>query len=204
MTIAPERKLPPLDSPIVFTYEEYIAAFMEQPTTTQPYEILEGVQIFITSPLLLHQRIVLLLSALLLAYERNFQKGIVVTAPLDVVICRVPRLQTRQPDLLFLSHDRLQQAGGILMEGPLEVAPQLVIEVLSPSETRRSLLEKIEDYRSIGVEEAWVVSSQAETVQVLRLTTDGVESVAIYGFNQSVTSLIFPDLTLSLADIFAY
>ncbi len=127
-----------------------------------------------------------------------------IVSPFDVLIRRVPRLQTRQPDVMFITNDRLELSGGVMMEGPLEQPPELVIEVLSPSETRRIVQDKIEDYRSIGVEEAWLVSSQAETVQVLRLTAEGVEIVALYGINQSVTSLVFPDMTLSLADIFAY
>ncbi len=188
----------------LITYEEYLEDFMSKRPTLQPYEIIEGVRHFMNTPLLIHQRIVIRLILLLSAYEVARRTGIVIVSPFDVLIRRIPRLQTRQPDVMFITNDRLELSGGIMMEGPLEQPPQLVIEVLSPSETRRIVQDKIEDYRSIGVEEAWLVSSQAETVQVLRLTAEGVESVAVYGFDESVTSLVFPDLTLSLADIFAY
>ena len=188
----------------VITYEEYLEGFMNKRPTLQPYEIIEGVRHFMNTPLLIHQRIVIRLVLLLSAYEVARRTGIVIVSPFDVLIRRVPRLQTRQPDVMFITNDRLELSGGVMMEGPLEQPPQLVIEVLSPSETRRIVQDKIEDYRSIGVEEAWLVSSQGETVQVLRLSADGVDNVAVYGFNQSVTSLTFPDMTLSLADIFAY
>lgn len=188
----------------LITYEEYLEGFMNERPTLQPYDIIEGVRHFMNTPLLVHQRIVIRLVLLLSAYEVARRTGIVIVSPFDVLIRRVPRLQTRQPDVMFITNDRLELSGGVMMEGPLEQPPQLVIEVLSPSETRRIVQDKIEDYRSIGVEEAWLVSSQAETVQVLRLTAEGVEIVALYGINQSVTSLVFPDMTLSLADIFAY
>lgn len=188
----------------LLTYEEYLEGFMNERPTLQPYDIIEGVRTFMNSPLLVHQIVQLNIAELFRRYQRASGRGITVPAPFDVLIRRTPRLQVRQPDVLFISNDRLERAGGIMMEGPLEQPPQLVVEILSPSETRRTVQDKIEDFRSIGVEEAWLVSSQSETVQVLRLTADGVEIVALYGFNQSVTSLAFPDMTLSLEDIFAY
>lgn len=197
MAIAqPPSIAPPL------TYEAYIGEFASQPTTMRPYEIIDGVRIFMNSPLLLHQRVVFLLALLLREYERTSGSGIVILSPFDVVIRRDPKLQTRQPDLLFITNERLERAGGLYSEGPLEVAPDLVIEVLSPSETRSSLFAKIEDFQRIGVQEAWIVSPQGETVQVLTLQPN-IIGAGIYGQGQSVESVIFPSLSLPVASIFA-
>ena len=65
------------------------------------------------------------------AFEQRSGLGVIVSAPYDVLIRRVPKLQTRQPDALFVSHARLAQGGGIPEIGPLEVAPELVVEIIS-------------------------------------------------------------------------
>ncbi len=202
MTIAPH----PPDTELL-TYERYVQEFMDERPTLQPYDIIEGVHVFVNSPLPVHQigqqTIRLNIVGLLRHYQHRTCNGIVIAAPFDVLIRRTPRLQVRQPDVLFITNDRVEQSGGIMMEGPLTTAPQLIIEVLSPSETRRTVQDKIEDFRSIGLEEAWLVSSQAETVQILRLTSDGVETIGIHVNGQTLQSRVFPDLSVDLADVFA-
>ncbi len=120
-----------------------------------------------------------------------------------MLIRRVPKLQTRQPDVLFVSYARLAQGGGIPEIGPLEVAPELVVEIISDSETQRRLNDKLTDYIAIGVEECWVVRPEEGTVEVLALTPFGPQSVQIYAEPQAVTSLVFPTLSVATADIFA-
>ncbi len=205
MTIAAQNQGAELHSPDaeLLTYERYVQEFMNERPTLQPYAIVEGVRTFMSSLLLTHQRIVIKLILLLSVYEQMRRSGIVITAPFDVLIRRIPRLQVRQPDVLFITNDRVEQAGGIMIEGPLTVAPQLVIEILSPSETASIVRDKIEDFRSIGVEEAWLVSSQAETIQVLRLSADGAETVGLYANGQTLQSRALPDLSVDLADVFA-
>lgn len=186
----------------LLTYEQYLEEFATQPPTMQPYEIIEGVRQTVNSPLLIHQIITLNLAQILRMHPALSGKGIVVVAPFDVVIRRLPRLKVRQPDVLFLSQERLEQSGGVWMQGPLEVAPELVVEILSPNETPRTIRSKIEDFRSIGVTECWIVGPDSETVQVLRLTSDGIETVDIYGYEHTFQSLAFPELTITVADIF--
>ena len=80
------------------------------------------------------------------ATRRECGLGTTVSAPYDVLIRRFPKLQTRQPDLLFVSHARLAQGGGIPVKGLLGAAPELVVEIVSDSETQRILGDKIADY----------------------------------------------------------
>ncbi len=181
-------------SPPLLTYEQYMAEFLTEPPTMQPYEIIEGIRHFMNTPNWRHQRIVLNIAEALHRYEEESGKGVVGLLPFDVIIRRVPRLQTRQPDVFFVSHERLEQGGGVPAAGPLEVGPELVVEVLSPSETPCSLQGKLEDYRSIGVQECWIVSPDAETVQVLRLAPEKIETVATYAYDHTLHSAIFPDL----------
>ena len=193
MSIAQETTAVPL------TYEAYMA----EGRVEGSYDIIDGERVFTSEATVWkHQRIVGNVFALLRDFERASQQGHVLTAPFDVTIRRFP-LRTRQPDVLFITNERLESVGGVPAEGPLEIGPELVIEVLSPGETPRSVRGKLEDFRSVGVREAWLISPEAETVQVLRLDGEGTETVAVYIYGQTVESFAVPGLTVALADIFA-
>ena len=183
----------------LLTYEAYMA----EPEVEGRYDIINGVRVFMSGATWRHQRIAKNIMQLLGQYERNGGVGLVVPAPFDVMIRRIPKLQTRQPDVLFVSHARLEQGGGVPEVGPLPVSPELVVEIVSSSETERILGDKISDYRSIGVEEVWVVRPEACTVEVLRLTPDGSESLAVYNDTQTAASRIFPSLSVPVAEVLA-
>ena len=185
------------------TYELTYDAYMAEPQVEGRYDIVNGVRIFMPGAGRRHQRIADSIARLLWAFEHRTGLGISVSAPYDVLIRRSPRMQTRQPDVLFVSHARLTQSGSDSEEGPLEVAPELVVEVISSSETQRILSDKISDYISIGVNECWVVRPDDETVEVLTLASSGANRAAIYSQGERVQSVIFAGLTVSLADIFA-
>ncbi len=186
------------------THELTYDAYMAEPTVYGRYDIVNGVRIFMAGASRRHQRIADSITQLLRVFERQTGLGISVSAPYDVLIRRLPRIQTRQPDVLFVSFRRLAQTGSGSEEmGPLEVAPELVVEVISSSETQRILGDKITDYITIGVEECWVVRPGDGTVEVLALTPGGAQSVAVYGQGEEVRSAVFAGLGVSVADVFA-
>jgi Uma2 family endonuclease len=86
---------------------------------------------------------------------------------------------------------------------PIVPPPELVVEVLSAGEQRKTLLDKIIEYCSVDVKECWVVSPPLEAVEVLRLTLDGPETVKVSGHGEVVQSIVFEGLSASVADIFA-
>ncbi len=186
-------------APITLTYEAYMA----EPITEGRYDIINGVRIFMPGGTYRHQRIASNIGRLFYYFEQQSGLGNIVSAPYDVLIRRRPRLQTRQPDVLFVSHARLAQGGGIPEIGPLEVAPELVVEIISDSETQRRLNDKLMDYIAIGVDECWVVRPNERTVEVLALTPDGPQSVRVYTEPEMITSRIFATLSAATADIFA-
>ena len=187
----------------LLTYEQYIEGFDRYPPTTVPYEILDGVVYMVQTPNWRHQRIAGKIYRTFCQYEETSHRGMAGIAPFDVVIMRRPKLRTRQPDVFFISNERQMENKTVLMSGPLMVAPELVMEVLSSSDTERTIRGKVEDYASIGVLECWLVSPEAETVEIRRLTAEVIETVAIYSYSQTLTSVVFPDLTIAVADIFA-
>ena len=77
-----------------------------------------------------------------------------------------------------------------------------MIEVLSPTNTRQELQGKLDDYRTIGVREAWVVSPEARTVEVLQLASGATQRLGLYGLGDLLASQVLPDLRLTVDDIF--
>lgn len=186
MAIATER----------LTYEQYMA----EPEIRRRYDIIDGVRIFMTNPTIAHQKVLGNVYSGFRAWQQVSRSAEVIPAPCDVLIRRDP-LRTRQPDVLVISHERL---GGRDLDdpSPLDPAPELVVEILSPSNTQRAQDELLADYARIGVLECWVVNRTARTVEVLRLTARGAESVMVYAMGKHVQSLTFSDLTLAVSEVF--
>src|SRR5690349_7004668 len=107
-------------SPLL-SYEEY----MSEPEIIQRYDIIEGVRYFMPGATWQHQRILRHIASLLEQYEVNTGKGFTLAAPLDVLIRRAPLLQTRQPDVFFITVERLAEGGGVPQRGPLTIGPEL-------------------------------------------------------------------------------
>lgn len=181
------------------TFENYLAL----PETKQRYEIVDGVLIMAPAPTPDHQWVAQEIFVLLRDFVGGRSTGVVLLAPVDLLIQRQP-LRTRQPDLLFLNGERTGIRGRDQLRGLqfLEVPPDLVVEVLSPSNTRREIEDKLDDYRRIGVKECWLVSPEAETIEVITLSTHEPESTDIFGINGSLQSQVLGDFTLSLRAIF--
>ena len=99
--------------------------------------------------------------------------GLVLYVPVDVMIRKNP-LRTRQPDLLYISFEQLQRYGlNEIEELPFfDVAPDLVVEIVSPSESPRQVADKLADYQRIGVQECWLVRSAEGTIEVVRFLSN--------------------------------
>lgn len=179
------------------TYEEYMA----EPETCGRYDIVHGVRVFQPETSWRRQRIVGNLAEAVFGYKRTCGAH-AIPAPFDLLIRRVP-LQIRQPDVLLISHNRLMQSGGPPKHGPLEVGPELVIEIVMGGGMEQVLRDKIADYQSLKVNECWVVRPETETVEVLILTPGKARSFASYGEREIFPSHAFPGLSLPVADVFA-
>ena len=84
----------------------------------------------------------------------------VLGSNLGLMISREP-LTCRSPDLVLFWRDAMDLTDGLLWS-----PPGLVVEVISPSETKRRKQEELDDYARIGVPEAWVVTPKAKTVDI--------------------------------------
>ena len=184
--------------PKLLTYEEYLA---EEPLCKR-YEILDGERIFMPNPTEDHQDVAFNIAAPLKEYGQRTGRGKMVIAPQDVLISRSP-LRTRQPDVLFISTERRALNRPSKDPAPWNPAPELVVAILSPSDTPSVLRDKITDYIAVNVLELWAVRQGAQTVEVLRLLPTGAQRMAIYGLGETIQAVAFPDLTVSVDSIFA-
>src|ERR1700730_3493925 len=80
------------------------------------------------------------------------------------IVSRMDPLTSRIPDIAVFEKETW-----VVVDGYLHSAPQLAIEVLSPTETQRISGDKLRDYEALGTEEVWIVSPEAQTVEVLVL-----------------------------------
>jgi Uma2 family endonuclease len=99
---------------------------------------------------------------------------------------------------MFISNARRFIIGPQVIEG----GPDLVIEILSPSNTRRDLKEKLRDYQSIDVREAWVAATQGQTVEVLQLSSERIERSGLYGLGDRIVSQVLCELQLIVDEVF--
>ena len=173
------------------TYEDY-----RNTPDDERYELIDGELIMSPSPRWIHQRTDMKLGAILHMFVERHNLGAVCSAPFDVVFSVTDVVQ---PDLLFVSHDRLH----IITADNIQGAPNLVIEILSPSTSARDKGYKRDLYAKHGVKEYWQVDTDAKLITVLSLNADGDYDVAaVCGVGQTLTSPLLPGFALNLDEIF--
>jgi Uma2 family endonuclease len=127
------------------------------PPDSGSYELHNGQIIIMPTPTPRHQRLSMRLSHRLYHFVDTHQLGEIFTAPMDTVFTPHDVLQ---PDLLFLSTEKLHLIGAKKIEG----APDLVVEILSPSNVAREMSYKKHVYEFSGVREYWVVNLEKQSV----------------------------------------
>ena len=103
-----------------------------------------------------------------------------------------------QPDLLFVSREREHMITAENMRG----APDLVIEILSPSTADKDRGKKRTLYGKHGVTEYWLIDPAAETVQIHRLQRETLIPTHAFGREETLRSPLLSGLELHLDDIF--
>ena len=178
----------------LLTYEEYL----DTPEIEGRFDIVDGEMIMAPSPIpehqITHRQFFRILDTFIV--ERNL--GILLYAPLDIVIRRNP-LRTRQPDLLLLSNESFAR---IYLDRPIEEAPELAIEILSPSNTRRRVQDALADYAAIGVKECWLVSLASRTIEVLTLVNGDWRRLALLRAGDRMRSDVLAGLDVEVEQFF--
>lgn len=177
---------------IKFTYEDYC-----QLPEDRRCELIGGEFFVVPSPSVIHQRVVANLGDLLRRYVQEKDCGEVLYSPLDVVLS--PQ-DVVQPDIMFISRQRSH----IVTDANIQGAPDLVIEVLSPSTAERDRTLKKKLYARHGVKELWLVNPGAQTVEIFSLAEGEEKPPRLYAraSRQPVVSPLLEDLSIDLDRVF--
>ena len=174
-----------------YTYEDYC-----QLPDDKRYELIDGeFYEMAPAPVPDHQRILLKLARQLADWVDQHGIGEVLVAPLDVVFSEN---DTFQPDIVFVVESRRS----IITHRACEGAPDLVVEILSPSTSQRDLGIKRDRYKLFGVREYWIVDPVMRRVEALALRESEYVSLGVYAGESSTQSEVLTGFGFPAGSIF--
>jgi Uma2 family endonuclease len=158
-------------------------------------ELIKGEIIMSPSPNLSHQRITKVLEKIFDAFVQ-IEGGEYFHAPFDVYF---NDKNVVQPDVLLLTKSSLSKIKNRGIEG----APDLVVEILSPSNSHIDRYHKRLLYQKFGVKEYWIVDPNNKSLEILNFRLDPLEPVLYVVDAGEVKSSEYPTLVFELATIFS-
>lgn len=171
------------------TYEDYAKT-----PDDERWELIDGELVMSPSPKRAHQRSQMKLATRMSFFADENGVGEVYT-DFDVVLAEH---ETVRPDLIFVSRERLN----IITEDNVQGAPDLIVEIRSPSTARRDWTIRRELYARHGVREYWLVDPEAATVSVLLLKDGWLEVTGVYSESDTVASTELKGFSIAQSDIF--
>ncbi len=173
------------------TYEDYLTF----PDDGKRYEIIDGDLFMAPAPDTDHQDISGNLFVLLRRFVRRHQLGRVFYAPYDVVLAEHDIVE---PDIIFVATENAH----IITEKNIQGAPDLVIEIVSPSSRERDRVRKFRRYARFGVPEYWIIEPDEETVEVFTLVEGKFELLHKCGIRGRVKSIVVKNFECAAREIF--
>ncbi len=177
------------------TKEWTVDEFMKLEESNLPCELINGEVFMSPAPSFTHQIICGNLYDLLKAFSRK-NGGIVMFSPVDVIL---DRRNVFQPDLLYVAKENL----GIISERGLNAAPDLAVEVLSPSNSFKDRNQKRKLYQKFGVKEYWIIDPGNNTLEIYDFRVEDVDTPILYLVEEGeVVSKLLPGLSFKFQDLF--
>jgi Uma2 family endonuclease len=159
-------------------------------------ELVKGELIKMSPTGYLHGRIENRFGVALDAFVRKSKLGVVFVGEVGIYTSRNPDT-VRGADVAFVSHQRLAQ---VKSDSYLDVAPELVVEIMSPNDSWSEVMGKLEEYFNIGVVTVWVADPEKQQVYVYHSLTK-VERFTINDILPGGEAL--SDFSVLLAELFA-
>lgn len=184
------RTWPPQQSQ--WTYEDWLRL----PDDGFRYEVLNGELHMTPPPTIAHQNAITELTTQMRNFANQTGQGIVLASPVGV---RLPGQPVPvQPDVIFVHADRRD----ILSDDYVEGAPDLVVEVLSPSNWLYDRREKLLAYQQAGVREYWIVDPRARAVEVRVLEKGTYTLLEESRGGETAHSQALPGFEIAVDDLF--
>jgi Uma2 family endonuclease len=191
----PERdEVPTNDACLKLTYDDFVLF----PDDGKRHELIDGEHYVTPSPNTKHQQVSGNLHWLMRSYLEAHPIGKVFYAPFDVLFSQ---FDVVEPDLLFVSAARLRD---VVTPQHVISAPDLIVEIGSPSTRRRDETIKRHLYERSGVQEYWIVDPDVDVVRVYR-PGDGSYTRPLelsLEAGDTLTTPLLPGLELPLGQIF--
>ncbi len=156
------------------------------------YELIEGLLTMAPAPYMIHQKISMELTDLIRMYLKKHPIGDLYYAPVDV---ELSNKNIFQPDLLFVSKDRLN----IITEKRIMGSPDLIIEILSESSYELDTKIKYKIYEDTGVQEYWIVDPNKKSMIFYQLTDKSFKEIP---YDNQYSSRILKDFTINPQNFF--
>lgn len=160
------------------------------------YELIDGEIVQKSSPHFLHQRVLGRLFIALTSFVNEKKIGEVFIAPLDVYLDQFNRYQ---PDILFVSEDNKHI---LTSNGIVEGAPDLVVEIISPSSAKYDRGKKMKGYKRHQVAEYWLIEPQSKSVEVYSYQDNDYELLTLIFGKGVIQSKLFLELHLDASALF--
>lgn len=172
------------------------ADYFETPETNRHEELEFGLLVREAAVSGWHQGTVSWIMLKLFEHVRGRGLGEVRPAPCDVLLDEAKGL-VLQPDVLVLLGERVELLGDKIFG-----APDLVVEVASPSTRRRDRTRKVVWYRSYGVRECWLVDENPESVTVHYFASDPEPKPRTFTGSDRFESRVLPEFTPLVSELF--
>ena len=186
-----------LDLTRQYSYADYLTWQIEE-----RIELIKGWIMRMAAPSITHQKIQMQMVGEMFPFFKQHPCSF-LAAPVDVCLVRkntadIAIKTVVQPDLLVICDlEKIKTNRHVLG------APDLVVEILSPGNSRKEMKEKFEAYEENGVREYWIVSPVEKNIAVFYLNENnkfiGLRPIAD---NEFLTSTIFPELQVDLNEVF--
>ena len=175
-----------------WSYDDYARL----PDDGKRYEVIRGELYMSAAPRPLHQRVITRLSFYLEGFLEDTGLGTAYVAPIDVILPEKLG-DPVQPDIIFIRRERLQIVEDLNIQG----APELVFEVLSPSNPAHDRSLKYELYERAGVQEYWIIDPHERTVEIHGLRGGAYELVGQWGQGEVARSELLDGFAVSVDGI---
>ncbi len=178
-----------------YTYADYLNWDFEEIV-----ELIKG-KIFAkaAAPNRIHQKVSMKLATKLSVFLEK-EKCEVYAAPFEVRFSKDPDYKkidsAVQPDICVICDPSKLDSKGCLG------APDLIVEILSPSNSKVELQNKYELYQEFGVKEYWIIHPVENTLQINLLVDGFYQPSRLYTSGQKVTSTVLPGFELDLEEVF--
>lgn len=162
------------------------------------YELWDGAIIKMPPASMLPSTITARITGLLIFYLMENDIGFLTSAEGAYILSKN---HTFAPDVGYISYERQPEN---IERGFVPQAPDLAVEVVSPSDNTKDVQQKAEIYLAHGTRLVWIIYPVAQKVEIYHINSDGKIQIEEKVITDSLSGKdVLPDLTIAINDIFA-